>query len=229
MCVCARCLRLSDPLAKCKLRLSARIRFLQPVEVEAVLRAGPDDELGPTDAAIYLCAVSTGLRQGELLALKWLDVDWLAHRIRVADNFPRGRSAEADSPKSHCLRSVPMADRLAGELERHFQRSRYRSDDDLVFCHPHTGNPYDPSKLRSRFYDCLERAGVRRVTFHELRHTFGTQMAAAGAPLRAIQEWMGHADAKTTQIYAHYAPDATNGTAFVERAFGSGQATLASP
>jgi integrase len=69
-------------------------------------------------------------------------------------------------------------------------------------------------------YECLERARVRRVTFHELRHTFGTQMAAAGAPLRAIQEWMGHADAKTTEIYAHYAPDATNGAAFAERAFG---------
>ena len=113
-----------------------------------------------------------------------------------------------------------MADRLAGELERHFQRSRYRADDDLVFCHPHTGQPYDASKLRKRFDDALERAERRRVTFHELRHTFGTQMAAAGAPLRAIQEWMGHADAKTTQIYAHYAPDATNGAAFVERAFG---------
>ena len=81
---------------------------------------------------------------------------------------------------------------------RHFQRSHYRSDDDLVFCHPTTGLAYDASAPRKRFYECLARAGVRRVTFHELRHTFGTQMAAAGAPLRAIQEWMGHADAKTT-------------------------------
>jgi integrase len=61
---------------------------------------------------------------------------------------------------------------------------------------------------------------VREITFHELRHTFGTQMAAAGAPLRAIQKWMGHADAKTTEIYRHYAPDPTHGAAFVDRAFG---------
>jgi integrase len=128
-----------------------RIRFLQPVEVEALLRAVPDDDLGPTDAALYLCAVTTGLRQGELLALKWVDVDWVARRIRVADNFPRGLALGVDTPKSHCVRSVPMADRLAGELERHFQRSPYRSDDDLVFCHPHTGYVYDASTLRSRF------------------------------------------------------------------------------
>ena len=64
------------------------------------------------------------------------------------------------------------------------------------------------------------RAGVHEITFHEMRHTFGTQMAAAGAPLRAIQEWMGHADASTTAIYAHYAPDPSGGARFIERAFG---------
>jgi integrase len=159
-----------------------RIRFLQPVEVEALLRAVPNDERGPTDPALYLCAVTTGLRRGELLALKWIDVDWLARRIRVADNFPRGHTEEADTPKSHHLRSVPMADRLAGELERHFQRPAFRSDHDLVFCHPATGAAYDASKLRKRFYDTPESAGLRRITFHELRHTFGSQMAAAGAP-----------------------------------------------
>ena len=74
--------------------------------------------------------------------------------------------------------------------------------------------------MRRRFRRGLVRAGVHEITFHELRHTFGTQMAAAGAPLRAIQEWMGHADASTTAIYAHYAPDPSGGARFIERAFG---------
>jgi integrase len=99
---------------------------------------------------------------------------------------------------------------------------RFRTDSNLVFCHPETGHVLDPSKMRKRFKAALARAEVREITFHELRHTFGTQMAAAGAPLRAIQEWMGHADAKTTEIYRHYAPDPSNGAAFVERAFGEG-------
>ncbi len=201
-----------------------RIRFLQPVEVEALLRAVPHDMLGALEYPLYLCAVMTGLRQGELLALKWLDVDWTAGRIRVADNYPRGFTGEVDSPKSHYLRSVPMADRLAGELERYFQRSAFRGPHDLVFCHPQTGHVLDASKLRKRFVEAIDQAGVNAITFHELRHTFGTQMAAAGAPLRAVQEWLGHADAKTTEIYAHYAPDSTNGAAFAERAFGAGSA-----
>jgi integrase len=68
----------------------------------------------------------------------------------------------------------------------------------------------------------LQKAGVDQITFHELRHTFGTQLAAAGVPLRTIQEWMGHADAKTTEIYRHYAPDAIHGADLVERAFARG-------
>jgi integrase len=198
-----------------------RIRFLQPEELEAVLRAVPADEFGVIERPLYLTAAMTGLRQGELLALRWSDVDWAASRVRVAESFTRGAF---DSPKSHRGRSVPMADRLAGELERHFQRSYWRGNQDLVFAHPATGHVLDTSKLRKRFRTALARAGARDLTFHELRHTFGTQMAAAGAPLRAIQEWMGHADASTTEIYAHYAPDPTGGAAFAQRAFGSGTA-----
>ena len=190
-----------------------------PAELDALLRAVPDDELGAVERPLYLTAARTGLRQGELIALPWLDIDWVARRVRVADNYPRGRLDERDSPKCHEGRSVPMADRVAAGLERHFQRTSYRADRDLVFCHPQTGRPLDPSKLGKRFKTALGAAGLRDVTFHELRHTFGTQLAAAGVPLRAIQEWMGHADAKTTEVYRHYAPDPTHGADLVEGAF----------
>ena len=85
-------------------------------------------------------------------------------------------------------------------------RSPYAADKNLVFCHPETGNPLDRAKLTRRFKKAIRSADVREITFHELRHTFGTRMAAAGVPLRTIQHWMGHADAKTTQVYAHYQP-----------------------
>ena len=200
---------------------SLRLQFLQPEELDAVMRAVPDDKLGTVEKPLYLCAAMTGMRQGELLAIRWIDIDWTARRVRVVDNFTRGRFG---TPKSDKGRSIPVPDRLAAELDRHFQRSAFQEDNDLVFCHPETGNVLDPSKLRKRFAEAVSRARVEEVTFHKLRHTFGTQMAAAGAPLRAIQEWMGHADATTTEIYAHYAPDPTGGAAFAERAFGDGRA-----
>jgi integrase len=202
-----------------------RVRFLQPHELDAVIRAVPDDTLGSVERPLYLTAALTGARQGELLALRWLDVDWLAQRLRIAENYTRGRW---DTTKSHEGRSVPLADRVARELDLLSKRSRYRSDTELVFCHPLTGNVLDPSKVRKRFGEAIDRARVHKITFHELRHTFGTQMAAAGAPLRAIQEWMGHADAKTTEIYRHYAPDPSHGAELVERAFAKKGSNLGS-
>ena len=82
----------------------------------------------------------------------------------------------------------------------------YPRDRDLVFCHPGTGNPHDRSKLVRRFKQAIARADVHHVTFHELRHNFGTRMAAAGTSLRTLQRRMGHADSKTTQVYARYQP-----------------------
>jgi len=146
----------------------------------------------------------TGLRQGELLGLRWRDVDFAARKVRVVSPYVRGEFGDPKSEGSG--RSVPLADRVAKELEKLRDRSPYATDKDLVFCHPETGNPLDPSKLTRRFKKAIGRASVREITFHELRHTFGTRMAAAGVPLRTIQHWMGHADAKTTQVYAHYQP-----------------------
>lgn len=158
----------------------------------------------------------TGLRQGELIGLRWRDIDWSSARVRVRRSYVRG---EYGTPKSRrSSRSVPLADVVAGELDRHFQTSAYQADDDLVFCHPDTGGPLDRSRVLKRFKAAAARAGLRPMRFHDLRHTFGTRMAAAGVPLRTIQEWMGHRDFKTTLIYADYQPAAEE-AALVERAF----------
>ena len=111
-----------------------------------------------------------------------------------------------------------MADRVAAELERHFQASHYQADDDLAFCHPHTGGPLDSSNVLARFKAALQSAGIRPIPFHDLRHTFGTRMAAAGVPMRTLQEWMGHRDIKTTMIYADYQAS-DHERELVERAF----------
>jgi integrase len=142
----------------------------------------------------------------------------------VRRNFVRG---EFGTPKSkRSSRSVPLADRLAGELDLLHQRSAYKADDSLVFGHPHSGKPIDRSKLLKRFKDALRRAGVREVRFHDLRHTFGTRMAAQGIPMRALQEMMGHRDFKTTLIYADYAPSEREAE-WVEAAFAPAPDSLA--
>jgi integrase len=175
--------------------------YLYRVELEA---GEVDDALGRVERALYLTAAMTGMRQGELFALRWMDVDWLAHRVRVRRNYVLGQFGTPKSKRSS--RSIPLADQVARELELLFQASSFQGDADLVFGHPHTGRPLDRSRTLKRFKAALARGGVREIRFHDLRHTFGTRMAAAGVPIRTLQEWMGHRDCKTTLIYADYAP-----------------------
>jgi integrase len=161
--------------------------------------------LGVVERPLYLMAAMTGMRQGELLGLRWRDLDWMAQKVRVRQAFVRG---EFKAPKSRRgIRGVPMADRLAGALDLLFQATAYKDDDDLVFANPLSGAPLDRSRVRKRFRAACRRAGVRIIRFHDLRHTFGTRMAASGeVSMRTLQEWLGHRDVKTTLIYADYQP-----------------------
>ena len=202
-------------------KLDADIRYLTIEELEAVLRHAPDDALGPAERVLYLTAAMTGMRRGELVALRWRDVDWASAVIRVRRSYGDGEFGPPKSRRSS--RAVPMADRVAQELEHLYSRSSFQGEEDLVFCHPELGTVYDPSKLRKRFTAACTRAGVRPARFHDLRHTFGTQMAAAGAPMRAVQEWMGHSDYRTTSIYSDYAPDPSQGAYYAAKAFGTGE------
>jgi integrase len=119
----------------------------------------------------------TGLRQGELLALRWRDVDWLAGRVRVRRNYVRGEFGAPRSRRSS--RSVPLADGLMAELDAQHRRSRFRGDDDLVFAHPLLGKPLDRSRLLKRFKPACSIAGLRGVRFHDLRHRTSTSPSAS--------------------------------------------------
>jgi integrase len=193
------------------------IRFLTGDELESLLRGTPRDRLGRLERTLYLTAAMTGMRRGELLALRWQDVDWENGLIRVRRNYTKGQFGAPKSRRSS--RAVPLAESLSTELRGHRDATDFTRDTDLVFGHPVTGTVLDPSKLRKRFLAAARRAGIRPVRFHDLRHTFGTRMASAGAPLRAVQEWMGHADQRTTLIYADYAPDVSQGAMWASRAF----------
>lgn len=200
------------------------IRFLTLDELAAVMREIPEDLLGPTDRALYRAAAMCGARQGELVALRWRDVDWAAAKVRIRRKRYRGEDGKPKSRRGS--RSVPLADQLARELELHFQRSSYQGDEDLVFCHPETGNPYDTSKMGNRFKAAMFAAGLGDrygrhdgITFHSLRHTFATRCAAQGVPLRTLQEWLGHRDYKTVLIYADYQPDDRREAELVAAAF----------
>ncbi len=188
------------PVPRCE-----EIRFLTPEEVESVIAAVREGSDQLLERALFRTAAMAGLRVGELLALRWQDVDWTAARIRVRRNYVRG---EFGTPKSRrSTRSVPMADAVGGELERLFQGSGFQADGDLVFGDPVTGEPLSQFKVLKRFRRALKAAGLdTSPRFHDLRHTFGTQCAGAGVPMRTLQEWMGHRDIQTTQRYADYAP-----------------------
>ena len=188
------------------------VRFLTLEELDALIaHARPRDyrqsvDFQAWDRLVYLVAAMTGLRRGELLALRWMDVDWLAVRIRVRQTYVRGRYGSPKSKRS--VRSVPMADEVARALEAWSRESRWTGDQELVFANPVSGEPVAGGKVTSRMQAALVAAGLtdRGYVFHDLRHTFGTRMAAAGAPLTSIKAWMGHRSIETTLIYADYQP-----------------------
>jgi integrase len=224
---------------------SPDLQFLTMSELDAVIRAIPDhvvfrkpaptrhgrpgpapppssDVLGPVLRVLIQTAALTGLRQSELIGLRWRDIDWVTQRIRVRNTFVRGEHSTDGKSDLSTRRSVPMASRLAKELDQWSRRSSYAADDDLVFAHPQKGVPLDRSKVSKRFKAACADAGVRAVRFHDLRHTFATQLAASAVPVRSIQEFLGHADSKTTQIYAHYAPS-HHELQMVDDAFGASE------
>ena len=178
-------------------RKRANIEVYSREEVLALVRAAKGEQEG----TLYLTAAFTGLRRGELLAMRWRDVDFPRATVHVRRNLT---SAGLTSPKGDKERAVPLAEEVAAALARLSRRGQFVADDDLVFCGPSGGHLVGRVVPR-QFHEARERAGRRKLRFHDLRHTFGTH-AVRTADSREVMEWMGHQDIRTTQMYLQFKP-----------------------
>ena len=145
-------------------------------------------------------AMRTGLRRGELLALRWQDVDLHAGKMLVRQNIVRG---VIGTPKSGKPREIPLSKETVAALKAH---RHLRGP--LVFC-DQDGAGWKTNHVQRELARTCKKAGLRSVGWHVMRHTFASHLAMRNVPLKAIQELMGHATIQMTMRYAHLAPGVT--------------------
>jgi integrase len=185
------------------------MRTLAPGELEVLLENASSNQFYP----VYYTAVSTGLRQAELLGLTWrsIDLDYLSISVNQVLYKRRGVCRFNEPKTSHSRRRVSMTPKLACFLREYkLEREKlYRSLgkelalDDLVFASVE-GKPIDPGVLSHNFGRIVKRAGLENVRFHDLRHTFASLMLLRGAKPKVISEALGHSSvAFTMDVYSH--------------------------
>jgi integrase len=180
------------------MRVPDDFNTLEPGETLLLAANAANDQ----DAAFYTVAAFTGLRLGELLALRWGDLNFSDRLVHVRRAYTRGHMKAY--PKGRRRRSVPMIDQVIPPLDRLCQREHFTDPDDLVFCNA-VGDPIDESALRRRLWAALDRAELKRIRLHDLRHSFCT-MAVRAYPIERVQVYAGHAQIQTTMRYIHLVP-----------------------
>jgi integrase len=175
----------------------ARVRDIR--EDEAVARAAEDAQ----DAELVRVAAYAGLRRGELVALRWRDVDFLGRKLTIRRAV--SGNVEVASTKSRRAREVPLPDQAAAALDRLSRRGDFTSRDDYVFAN-RFGRRLDASALRRRFERARDAAGLEPLRFHGLRPTYGSLLVAGGIDLASVKAAMGHARISTTERYLHARP-----------------------
>jgi integrase len=172
---------------------STKFDFLTFEEADRLIAAA-DGEW----SAMITVALKTGLRQGELLALSWDDVDLVAGRLVVSRNLSQG---EITTPKNGKTREIPLGDDVLASLKRH---RHLRGE--VVFCQS-DGRRLTKGETKHPLWRACKRAGLRRIGWHVLRHTFASHLVMRKAPIKAVQELMGHSTVMMTERYAHLSPD----------------------
>ncbi len=197
------------------------VTALSPEQARSFLEAARGDRY----ECMYVVAVTVGLRRGEILGLRWVDVDLEAATLRVARQLQRMRDRSGlrfATPKGGKGRTISLPPRAVEALRAHRARqaeerlragSLYR-DGNLVFA-TQVGTPLEPSNIdRRSFKPLLREAGLPDVRFHDLRHTCATLLLSRGVNPKFVQELLGHADVGLTlNTYSHYIPSMGDQTA----------------
>ena len=189
------------------------MQTLSPEQARAFLDAAQGDRFH----ALYVLALSTGMRQGELLALRWQDVDLDRGTVQVRGSLQRTPAGlTLTEPKTAASRrQVGLTPSAVAALRRHRvaqteERLRFGSvwqDNGLVFCNE-IGEPIDATHVTVRpFRRLLERAGLPQIRFHDLRHTAATLLLGQGVHPKMVSEMLGHTQiAITLDLYSHVTP-----------------------
>jgi integrase len=139
----------------------------------------------------------TGARAGEQLAFEWSDLDLYNKLLVFRRSSTRGIVGPTKSGKERKVHLTPSLE-VALRSIRHVKGPR-------VFCNP-DGTPLTLWQLHERLWGACRRAGLRRIRWHDCRHSFASQLVMGGTPLRQVQEWLGHSTITMTMRYSHLAP-----------------------
>jgi integrase len=174
------------------------IVVLSPEQIQALF----DNARDLKDKVMFVTAVLTGMRQGEILGLKWSDIDWSDSQINVRRTYNHGRFYEPKSKASK--RKIDLAPQLVKALKEWKLASHFKTEDDLVFPNPE-GKPQNHTRmLRKSFHPAVVRAKLPRFRFHDLRHTYASIQIKQGENLKYIQAQLGHSSIQMTMdVYGH--------------------------
>lgn len=175
--------------------------------------------------ALYVTALLLGLRRGEVLGLRWSDIDWQSSTLRIERSLSvAGNKAILAPPKTEAsVRVLPMPDVVARLLSFHHEAQAIQRaiacsrwvEQGFVFT-VETGGPIRPRNVLTYFHKALARAGLPRMRFHDLRHSCASLLAAAGVPPRTAMEILGHTNIGVTLgIYTHVLDSAKRSAAAV--------------
>ena len=152
--------------------------------------------------ALYYIDLTTGLRRGELLGLKWSDIDLEKGDLRVQRQIGRinGKIIEMPLKTKNAYRTLPLS---ADAIDVLMQQRRKTGNSEWVFPSP-TGGPMSPDSVLHMLHRVLKRAGLPKVRFHDLRHTFATLALQNGVDIKTVSGMLGHFSAGfTLDTYAH--------------------------